>query len=42
VISGAAREGLRELLERLWGMLHPAEFKVGGWKPESAGEPQAE
>jgi GTPase len=32
VISGAAREGLRELLERLWAMLHPAEFKAEGWK----------
>lgn len=32
VISGAAREGLRELLDRLWAMLHPAEFKSEGWK----------
>ena len=32
VISGAAREGLRDLLERLWAMLHPAEFKAEGWK----------
>jgi GTP-binding protein len=32
VISGAARDGLRELLERLWAMLHPSEFRVEGWK----------
>jgi GTP-binding protein len=35
VISGAAREGLRELLERLWAMLHPSEFKTEGWKATS-------
>ena len=32
MISGAAREGLKPLLERLWAMLHPAEFRVEGWK----------
>jgi GTP-binding protein len=35
VISGAAREGLRDLLERLWAMLHPSEFRVEGWKQDS-------
>jgi translation elongation factor EF-4 len=38
VISGAARDGLRELLERLWAMLHPAEFRVEGWKPDSVSQ----
>lgn len=32
-ISGAARQGMRDLLERLWVMLHPSEAKVEGWKP---------
>lgn len=32
-ISGAARQGMKDLLERLWGMLHPVEGKVEGWKP---------
>jgi GTP-binding protein len=32
MISAASREGLRELLERLWTLLHPAEFRVEGWK----------
>jgi len=32
VVSGAARQGLKELLERLWIMLHPVEGRVEGWK----------
>lgn len=32
-ISGAARQGMRDLLERLWLMLHPVEARVEGWKP---------
>lgn len=32
-ISGAARQGMKELLERLWTMLHPLDAKVDGWKP---------
>lgn len=36
VISAAARDGLKPLLERLWGMLHPADFKVEGWKEGAA------
>ncbi len=31
LISAAAREGLKPLLERLWAMLHPADFKPEGW-----------
>lgn len=31
-MSGAARMGLRELLEKLWAMLHPSGGKVEGWK----------
>jgi len=41
IISGAAREGLRELLERLWAMLHPAEFKADGWKPSAVERAQS-
>jgi GTP-binding protein len=32
LISGAARQGMRELLETLWGILHPTGGKVEGWK----------
>jgi GTP-binding protein len=33
-ISGATREGMRELLERLWSMLHPTAVPASeGWKP---------
>ncbi len=32
-ISGAARQGMKDLMEQLWAMLHPVEFKVEGWKP---------
>jgi GTP-binding protein len=32
LISAAARDGLKPLLERLWAMLHPSDFKVEGWK----------
>lgn len=32
-ISGAARQGMKDLLERLWLMLHPVDSKVEGWKP---------
>lgn len=32
-ISGAARQNMKELLERLWSMLHPVDAKVEGWKP---------
>ena len=32
LISGAARQGMRELLENLWGILHPSGTKVEGWK----------
>jgi len=31
-ISGAARQGLRELLETLWAILHPTGAKQAGWK----------
>lgn len=31
-ISGATRQGMRELLELLWGLLHPVGTKVEGWK----------
>ncbi len=34
-ISGAARQGMKELLERLWTMLHPVEARVEGWKSAS-------
>lgn len=37
-ISGAARQGLRELLERLWGMLHPEGARVEGWKKAEVAE----
>lgn len=36
VISGAARRGLDELLERLWSMLHPAGKDEPGWKAPAA------
>jgi len=32
VISAAARDGLKPLLERLWAMLHPTEVAGLGWK----------
>ncbi len=32
LISGASRLGLRELLEKLWGMLHAKGDEVAGWK----------
>jgi len=32
MLSGAARMGLKELLEKLWGMLHPKGTEVEGWK----------
>jgi GTP-binding protein len=32
LISAAARDGLKPLLERLWALLHPSDFKVEGWK----------
>jgi len=32
VISGAARQGLQVLLERLWSMLHPAGHDGPGWR----------
>lgn len=35
-ISGASRQGMKELMERLWGMLHPVEGKVEGWKAAPA------
>ncbi|HYF13520.1 MAG TPA: GTPase ObgE [Phycisphaerales bacterium] len=31
-ISGAAKQGLRPLLERLWAELHPRNETVAGWK----------
>lgn len=31
-ISGASKEGLKPLLERLWQMLHPRKEVVAGWK----------
>jgi len=31
-ISGAARLGMKELLEQLWVILHPSDSKVEGWK----------
>jgi GTPase len=38
IVSGAARKGLRELMERLWGMLHPKGKELAGWKaPGAAG-----
>jgi GTP-binding protein len=42
-ISGAARQNLRDLLERLWTMLHPnPDVKVEGWKkPVESQEPGA-
>lgn len=36
-ISAASRMGLRELLEQLWGMLHPAGSRVEGWKKAETG-----
>ncbi len=33
VISAAVRDNLKPLLERLWSLLHPADFKAQGWKP---------
>lgn len=33
LISGASGEGTRELLERLWSMLHPLGRADEGWKP---------
>lgn len=33
-ISGATREGVKPLLERLWKQLHPGKEKVAGWKDE--------
>lgn len=38
VISAAVREGLQPLLERLWAMLHPADFKAEGWKPGASSQ----
>lgn len=32
LISGAARQGMRELLESLWAILHPTGGRVEGWK----------
>ena len=31
-ISGAARVGLRELMDHLWHMIHPDDAKASGWK----------
>ncbi|MGD1914746.1 MAG: GTPase ObgE [Phycisphaerales bacterium] len=36
VISGAARQGLRELLEAAWAMVHPAGNAQPGWASSSA------
>jgi len=36
IISAASRDGLKPLLERLWAMLHPSDFKVEGWKEGEA------
>ena len=36
-LSGATRQGMKELLERMWGMLHPVETRVEGWKPATVG-----
>ncbi len=36
VISAAARQGLKPLLERLWAMLHEPSYETPGWK-EPAG-----
>jgi GTP-binding protein len=38
LISGAARQGLRELLETLWGILHAKGETVEGWKAPAASE----
>jgi GTP-binding protein len=35
-ISGATREGLRPLLERVWLMVHPKNEAVEGWKTPAA------
>lgn len=32
-ISGASREGMRDLLEQLWNLLHPKGEELAGWKP---------
>lgn len=32
-ISAAARQGTRELLERVWARLHPSGEKIEGWRP---------
>ncbi|MEO1280059.1 MAG: GTPase, partial [Planctomycetota bacterium] len=36
VISGAARQGLRELLEAAWAMVHPAGNTQPGWASSTA------
>lgn len=36
LISGASREGLRPLLERVWQLLHPPEYQSPGWKTADA------
>jgi len=41
VISGAARKGLIELLERMWGMLHGVNETPSGWKAAPAGESES-
>lgn len=38
-ISGAAREGVRDLLDHLWEALYPKGGRVEGWKPQDAVAP---
>jgi len=35
-ISGASGKGLKELMERVWGLLHPAGGSASGWKEAAA------
>jgi predicted GTPase len=38
-ISGAARFGVRDLLDHLWDLLHPRGAEVDGWKKPVPSEP---